>query len=162
MSYTVFDTILFCITQGSSPDFTLISQSALFELVYENISRGYSSYLFEEVPLSSLAVIHQGRGILEQFREQEDRFLDEPDLWEVYAPQIQGWWRNTALPLVFGERDPDWDKATFPTHDEMMRWKEGEFSRMNYFPAVWDLVELAKERAVEVSDNFNFKPLLAI
>jgi hypothetical protein len=52
--------------------------------------------------------------------------------------------------------------VVFPTYEEMMRWKEGDFSRANHFPAVSDLVELAKERAVEVSDNFNFKPLLAI
>lgn len=160
-SYTVFDTILFSITQGSAPDFLLISQSALFETVYVNISRGFESYLFSDVPPSAVAVIQQGRGILEDLREREDSFLDEPDLWEVYAPEIQKWWVNTALPVIFGERDPDWDTAVFPTHDEMKTWTEGEFSQRKHFPAVADLVELAKERAVDVSDTFNFKILLA-
>jgi hypothetical protein len=160
-SYTVFDTILFSITQGSAPDFLLISQSALFETVYVNISRGFESYLFSDVPPSAVAVIQQGRGILEDLREREDSFLDEPHLWEVYAPEIQKWWVNTALPVIFGERDPDWDTAVFPTHDEMKTWVEGEFSQRKHFPAVADLVELAKERAVDVSDTFNFKILLA-
>ena len=112
LSYTVFDTILFSITKGSAPDFTLISQSALFETVYLNVSRGYDSYLFQEVPVSAKAVIIQGRSILDELRETEERFLDEPDLWNVYAPQIQKWWVDTALPLIFGERDPDWAKLS--------------------------------------------------
>lgn len=161
MSYTVFDTILFTITRGSAPDFALISQSALFETVYANISRGFQSYLFQDVPLSAVAVIHQGRSILDDLRSREERFLDEPDLWEIYAPEIQKWWVNTALPVIFGERDPDWDTAVFPTHDEMKTWTEGEFSQRKHFPAVADLIELAKERAVDVSDTFNFKILLA-
>lgn len=161
-SYTVFDTILFSITRGSAPDFTLISQSALFETVYLNISRGYDSYLFQEVPFSAKAAIIQGRVILDDLRETEERFLDEPDLWEVYAPQIQKWWTDTALPLIFGERDPDWDTVTPPTYDEMQRWKEGEFSRRQFFPAVTDLIELAKDNAAVVADTFDFKQLLSV
>lgn len=161
-SYTVFDTILFSITQGAAPDFTFISQSALFETVYLNVSRGYDSYLFQEVPVSAKAVIVQGRSILNEFREAEERFLDEPDLWNVYAPQIQKWWVGTALPLVFGERDPDWDKVVFPTYDEMQRWKESEFSRRQFFPAVTDLIELAKDNAAKVADTFDFKQLLSV
>ena len=162
LSYTVFDTILFSITKGSAPDFTLISQSALFETVYLNVSRGYDSYLFQEVPVSAKAVIIQGRSILDELRETEERFLDEPDLWNVYAPQIQKWWVDTALPLIFGERDPDWDKVVFPTYDEMQRWKESEFSRRQFFPAVTDLIELAKENAAKVADTFDFKQLLSV
>jgi hypothetical protein len=161
-SYTVFDTILFTITQGTAPDFTLISQSVLFETVYLNISRGYDSYLFQEVPASAKAAIIQGRAILEELREAEDRFLDEPDLWDRYAPPIQQWWMNTALPLIFCDRDPDWDHVTLPTYEEMQRWKESELSRRLNFPAVFDLIELAKDNAVAVSDNFNFKQLLAV
>lgn len=162
LSYTVFDTILFSITKGSAPDFTLISQSALFETVYLNVSRGYDSYLFQEVPVSAKAVIVQGRSILDELRETEERFLDEPDLWNVYAPQIQKWWVDTALPLIFGERDPDWDKVVFPTYDEMQRWKESEFSRRQFFPAVTDLIELAKDNAAKVADTFDFKQLLSV
>jgi len=162
LSYTVFDTILFSITKGSAPDFTLISQSALFETVYLNVSRGYDSYLFQEVPVSAKAVIIQGRSILDELRETEERFLDEPDLWNVYAPQIQKWWVDTALPLIFGERDPDWDKVVFPTYDEMQRWKESEFSRRQFFPAVTDLIELAKDNAAKVADTFDFKQLLSV
>ena len=161
-SYTVFDTILFSITQGSAPDFTLISQSALFETVYANISRGYKSYLFNEVPHSAKAVILQGRNILEELREIEDKFLDEPELWDVYAPQIQSWWINSALPLIFGERDPEWDDAVLPTYDEMQRWKGSEYSQRQFFPAITDLIELAKENALTIADTFNFKQLLLV
>lgn len=161
-SYTVFDTILFAITRGNAPDFTLISQSALFDAVYTNISRGYDSYLFKEVPPSAVAAIYQGRSILEELRQKEDRFLDEHDLWDVYAPEIQQWWLNVALPLIFCDRDEEWDKLSLPTYEEMQLWNDGELSQRQHFPAVADLVELAKSKAVEVSDNFNFKILLNV
>lgn len=162
LSYTVFDTILFSITKGSAPDFTLISQSALFETVYINISRGYDSYLFSEVPASAKVAIIQGRSILEELRDREERFLDEPDLWDIYAPQIQDWWINCALPLIFGERDPDWDNTVLPTYDEMQRWKSNEFSQRQFFPAIMDLIELAKDKASIVASSFNFNELLSV
>ena len=96
LSYTVFDTILLCITNGQAPDFTLISQSVLFSCVYPNISRGYSSYLFRDVPPSGVAAIHQGKGILKELREKESEFLDTKENWDKYAEQIQKWWINVA------------------------------------------------------------------
>jgi hypothetical protein len=86
--------------------------------------------------------------------------LDEGDLWDTYAPDIQNWWVNTALPIIFGERDPDWDNQVFPTHDEMKLWSDGEYSQRKHFPAVSDLVDIAKEHAVAISEKYDFRLLL--
>ena len=161
-NYTIFDTILFSITKGQAPVFTLISQSVLFETTYLGILRGFDSYILREVPQGAVAAIMQGRAILDELRDKEERFLDDPELWDVYAPQIQAWWTNSALPLIYGDRDEDWDNITFPSHEEMNRWSANEYSRMKYFPAIYDLVELAKVKAMEVSKHFNFTKLITL
>lgn len=161
-SYTIFDTILFSITNGTAPDFTLLSQSALFDTVYINIARGYKSYLFSDIPASAPGIIIAGRNLLEALRDQEESFLDSSDLWDTYAPIVQQWWINTALPVLFGERDPDWDDVACPTFEDMQKWSEGEFSRQQHFPAITDLLQLTKDKAVTVADTFDFKPLLSV
>jgi len=161
-NYTIFDTILFSITKGQAPDFTLISQSVLFETAYLGILRGFDSYILQEVPQGAVAAILQGRAILEELRDKEERFLDDPELWDVYAPQIQAWWLNSALSLIYGDRDEDWDNITFRSHEEMQRWSANEYSRMQYFPAIYDLVELAKVKAMDVSKHFNFTKLITL
>lgn len=162
LSYTVFDTILFCITNGQSPDFALISQSVLFGCVYPNISRGYSSYLFRDVPPSGMAAIHQGKGILKELREIEPEYLDTPENWEKYAPQIQKWWINVALPLVFMDVDQDWATADLPSREDMMAWSDSDLTKLSTFPSIYDLTELAKEKSSEIAARYSFKPYMEI
>jgi len=157
LSYTIFDTILFCITNGQSPDFTLISQSVLFSCVYNNISRGYSSYLFRDVPPSGIAAIKQGRKMLEAIREEEVGYLDTEENWEKYAPIIQRWWINVALPLVFGEMDSDWAAADFPNYREMKDWSGSDLEKLATFPSIYDLMEMSKTRSAEISARYSFK-----
>jgi len=157
LTYTVFDTILLCITNGQSPDFTLISQSVLFGCVYNNVSRGYNSYLFKDVPPSGVSAIVQGKSILEDLREQEEDYLDTPENWEKYAPLIQQWWMNVALPLIFGEMDPDWAEADLPNCAEMKEWGESDINKMQITPAIYDLIETARSRSKEISTRYSFK-----
>lgn len=157
LTYTIFDTILMCITSGQAPDFTLISQSVLFGCVYNNVSRGYSSYLFKDVPPSGVSAITQGRSILKELREKEEDYLDTPENWERYAPLIQQWWMNVALPLVFGEMDPDWVDADLLNQTEMEEWAESDMNKMQITPAIYDLIETSRSRSQEVSARYNFK-----
>jgi hypothetical protein len=158
----VFDTILFCITSGEASDFALISQAVLFECVYNNISRGYSSYLFKDVPHSGVAAIYQGKSILKELREEEPDYLDSEKNWDKYAPVIQKWWVNVALPIVFGEMDPDWSKSHIPTRDQMLKWADSDLNKLSTFPAVYDLMELSKTRSSEIAARYSFKPYMDV
>lgn len=162
LSYTVFDTILLCITNGQSPDFSLISQSVLFACVYPNISRGYSSYLFNDVPPSGVAAIHQGKGILKELREKEAEYLDTEENWEKYAPEIQKWWVNVALPLIFLDVDPDWATTPLPTREDMIAWSESDLSKLSTFPTIYDLTEQAKAHSSEVATLYSFKSYMDV
>ena len=160
LTYTVFDTILFCITNGQSPDFTLISQSVLIGCVYNNVSKGYNSYLFKGIPPSGVSAIIQGKSILEELREKEDDYLDTPENWEKYAPLIQRWWMNVALPLVFGEMDPDWAEVDLPNCSEMKEWADSDINKMQITPAIYDLIEAARSRTQEISARYSFRPYM--
>jgi len=143
----IFDAILFNISNWSvsgdtAPDFELASQAILFPAVYERVMRGdEEAYFLEEVPVSALEVVKRGREYVRQFRENCPLSLVDPLTWEAYSGEVQKWWVNDALPLLYGSRDPDWDGDSPFTLPEMIAWRDYPANRALSFPLIFDGME---------------------
>ena len=137
----IFESIIRAISQGSE-DFRLASYSFLFPAVYEKVVRGEEeAYFLEEIPSSVMIVIRRGREYLEWIREECDTHLIEPEAWEKYAIPICDWWRNDALPIIYGSRDDQWDIEVPMSLAEMLIWRDEPSERPIHFPAVFDAYE---------------------
>ena len=162
MSYRVIDRVLFSITEGLAPDFTLMSQSLIFRTVYLEIYRNNETYLLQGIPSDVVNVVRMGREFLSELREQEGGYLDGPDTWEVYAPKVQDWWVETALPTIYGGGCEEWIDAIPATREEMKEWGKSEISRMENFPEMYDLISLANKMTYEVSNQLNLSKITSL
>lgn len=162
VSYRIIDRILFSITEGEAPDFTLMSQSVLFETVYPDIYRNSGSHLLQDIPQDAVNLIYKGREFLLGLRDQEERYLDKPELWDVYAPKVQTWWTETALPMIYGVSCEGWVNVAPATHEKMQQWEVSEFSKMVNFPEVYDLITLANKRTEEVRNHVNLSKITSL
>lgn len=152
----IFDTVLNGITMWSKDgdlanDFEMASQAILFPMVYERVMRADDpAYLLEDIPLSATVVVQHGREMVQWIRSECESAITEPTAWEVYCPQITDWWKNEALPLIYGERDDTWDTDIPYTLDQMFVWKNNPADRMIEFPEVFDAMDLLRKTRSEV------------
>lgn len=143
----IFDAIIFNISNWSTagdtaPDFELASQAILFPAVYERVMRGdEEAYILEEVPVSALEVVKRGREYVKHFRSSCPLSLVDPTTWEMYGGEVQKWWVNDALPLIYGARDPSWEEDTPFTLPEMIAWRDYPANRALSFPLIFDGME---------------------
>lgn len=143
----IFDAILFNISNWSvagdtAPDFELASQAILFPAVYERVMRGdEEAYILEEVPVSALEVVKRGREYVKHFRTSCPLSLVDPTTWDMYAGEVQKWWVNDALPLIYGARDPSWEEDAPFTLPEMIAWRDYPANRALSFPLIFDGME---------------------
>lgn len=138
----VFESIVRFISEGSD-DFRLASYSFLFPAVYEKVAKGdEEAYFLEEIPTSTLIVIKRGRDYLEWIRKECDTHLIEPESWEKYSQSICDWWRNDALPLIYGSRDEQWDIEVPMSLTEMLIWRDEPSERPIHFPKIFDVYEV--------------------
>lgn len=139
----VFEAILRLICGLKADDFHLMSCSFLFPAVYERVVKvDDDDYLLDEVPESARVVVERGRGYLEWLREECQTYLTNPEAWETYSPYICEWWRNDALPLLYGSRDDQWETDEPLSLVEMLSWKQNPEDRPILFPSVWDAREI--------------------
>ena len=158
----ILDTILFAIenwtTDGqTAPDVTLASQSVLFSVVYDKVMSGDSDYYLDKFPVISMEVIRRGREFVKYIREDSPVALTTEDVWNKYAPQLQEWWINDALPLIFGARDDGWIDEEVYTYEEMIKWRDMPQSRLLDFPKVSDGMDLVARHMDNIREQIGLR-----
>lgn len=142
----IFDAILFNISNWSTtgdtaPDFELASQAILFPAVYEHVMSGPDEYLLDRVPVGALEVVRRGREWVRHLRQTCERSLADPEVWQQYQPAIVKWWLDDALPIIYEERNPDWDDIEAFSQQEMIAWRDFPANRALSFPLIFDGME---------------------
>jgi hypothetical protein len=149
--------ILECVVRsicGSADDFRLASYSFLFPAVYERVVRGEEeAYLLEKMPSSAPLVVQRGKEYLDWVRSECETHLTNPRSWEEYTPQVCDWWKNDALPLLYGARDEQWDEDEPMALVEMLSWQNDVAGRPLNFSPVWDAYEIYSKNKDEVYES---------
>ena len=147
----------------NADDFRLMSYATLFPSVIERVCEGgEEAYFLDTLPPSTGLVIERGKQYLEWVRAECDTYLTDPDSWNFYSEKVSSWWRNDALPLLYGSRDKKWDIDLPLTLNEMLVWKNSPADRPEHFPEIFDAYEIYRKYRDEVYEssgvrNFEFK-----
>jgi hypothetical protein len=141
----ILESIIRLISEGAE-DFRLISEAFLFPAVIERVmSAEDSAYFMEEVPASASVVVSRGREYVAWIREEYDTHLTDPETWESAIQVTTEWWRNDALPLLYGSRDDQWDIDMPLTLTEMLTWRDVPAERPINFSSVFDAYEVYRK-----------------
>ena len=151
----IFDSMLRHISQDAD-DFRLASQAFLFPTVYERVMQS-SDYYLDEVPASMDLVIERGREYVEWVRKEYYTHITNPETWEDAVPYISEWWRNDALPMIYGARDEQWDIDMPLSLQEMMVWRESPADRPLQFPSVFDAFEIYERSRDTILESSGLK-----
>lgn len=149
----IFECLLRHICEGSD-DFRLMSCAFLYPAVYERVVRGEDpAYLMRTLPDSALIVIERGKEYLEYVRAACNTHVTEVSAWETYLPQVTDWWRNDALPLLYGSRDEQWDTDIPLSLIEMEMWRDEPGERPIHFSAVFDAYEIYRANKDDIYES---------
>lgn len=141
----IFDTILRHMCKDAE-DFRLASEAFLFPAVYERVMDGSEeAYYLEEVPVAAPIVIQRGKEHIKHLREISDTYITEPETWAANIQAITDWWRNDALPMIYGARDEQWDIDVALSLPEILQWKESPGDRPLNFPKIFDAYEIYRK-----------------
>ena len=144
-SIAIVESILRTICEGAD-DFRLISEAFLFPAVIERIMSGdEEAYYIEEIPVSASTVIQRGREYVQWVRSEYDTHLTDPDAWESAIDLVTEWWRNDALPMIYGSRDEQWDIDVPLTYAEMLQWRDSPGDRPINYSAIFDAYEIYRK-----------------
>ena len=153
----IFDSILRNMCQGAD-DFRTISEAFLFPAVYERVVKGTDdAYFLEEMPHTASLILQRGREYLNWVRSECDTHLTEPSAWEGYVGIITDWWRNDALPLIYGSRDEQWDIDAPLSLPEMMSWQNNPGDRPLNFSPIFDAYEIYRNHKDTVYESTGTK-----
>ena len=146
----IFDAILRHMCAGAD-DFRLASEAFLFPSVYERVMDGtQDAYFLEEVPVSANLIIARGKEHVAWIREEYDTHITDPETWPVAIDYICEWWRNDALPMLYGARDEQWDLDLPLSLQEILLWKESPGDRPLNFPKIFDAYEIYRKHKDEI------------
>ena len=149
----IFESVLRLVGE-SADDFRLISYAFLFPSVYERVvSGGDDTYYLTEVPASASVVVERGRKYVSWLRSEYDTHLTHPSVWSDAIDYIAEWWRNDALPLLYGCRDEQWDIDMPLSLAEMVAWRDTPSERSSVFPDVTDGFEILQRNKEAVYDH---------
>lgn len=144
-SVAILDSILRLISDGAD-DFKVMSEAFLFPAVIERIlSASEEAYFLEEVPASAETVIERGRQYVDWVRQEYDTHLTDPEAWDSAIDAVTDWWRNDALPLLYGSRDEQWDIDIPLTLTEMLTWRDVPSERPITYSAIFDAYEIYRK-----------------
>ena len=141
----IFDTILrhMC---ASAEDFRLASEAFLFPVVYERVMDGAEeAYYLEEIPVAAPLVIKRGQEYIQWVRQEYDTHVTDPETWAEAIDYIVEWWRNDALPMIYGARDEQWDIDVPMSLPEILLWRESPGDRPLNFPKIFDAYEIYRK-----------------
>mgnify|MGYP006271526567 CR=1 FL=1 len=141
-SICIFECLMRHLSKGAD-DFRLISEAFLFPAVYERIVDARDdAYFLDYVPHNFSHIIARGKEFITALREVCTTYLTYPDAWSAYVVEVADWWRNEALPLLYGSRADDWDIDEPYSLAEMTIWKESPGDRPTSFPKIFDGFEI--------------------
>lgn len=154
-TFAIFDSILFAIenwaTDSSpSPDFTIVSQSILFPIVLQKVSRNEEDYYLTEVPPGALEVVRRGREFIKQYRRDDKITMLDPNVFPIVQAELQDWWTRDALGLLYGATDTNWQREEPFSFEQMNRWRTMEAARPLEFPLLFDGMELVQRYGDEI------------
>lgn len=153
----IFDSILRNMCQGAD-DFRTISEAFLFPAVYERVVKGTDdAYFIEEMPQTATLVLQRGREYINWVRAECKTHLTEPTAWETYIGTITDWWRNDALPLIYGSRDEQWDVDAPLSLPEMTSWQNNPADRPLNFSPIFDSYEIYRKHKDTVYESTGTK-----
>jgi hypothetical protein len=141
----IFDTILrhMC---SNAEDFRLASEAFLFPVVYERVMDGAEeAYYLEEIPVAAPLVIKRGQEYIQWMRQEYDTHVTDPETWAEAIDYIVEWWRNDALPMIYGARDEQWDIDVPMSLPEILLWRESPGDRPLNFPKIFDAYEIYRK-----------------
>ena len=146
----IFDAILRNMCEGAD-DFRLASEAFLFPTVYERVmDGGEEAYYLEEIPPAATLVIKRGKEHIAWIREEYDTHITDPETWQLAIDYITEWWRNDALPMIYGARDDQWDIDVPLTLQEILLWKESPGDRPLNFSKVFDAYEIYRKHKDDI------------
>ena len=146
----VLECLLRHICEGAD-DFRLMSYAFLFPSVIERVvSLDDPAYFIQKLPESSQIVINRGKEYVSYLRENCETHVTDPDAWEQFINQVTDWWRNDALPLLYGQRDEEWDSDVPLSLVEILMWRDEPGERPVQFSRVFDAYEIYRAHKDEV------------
>jgi hypothetical protein len=151
----ILDSLLRHISRDSD-DFRLASEAFLFPAVIERVMNS-ADYHILVVPPSMDLIISRGRYYLEWSRKEYYTHLTNPKTWEDATPYIAEWWRNDALPLLYGARDEQWDIDVPLSLQEMMVWRDNPAERPLQFPSIFDAFEIYEKNKDSILESSGLK-----
>ncbi len=158
-SIAIIDSILRLTSEGAE-DFRLVSEAFLFPAVIERIiSVSEEAYFLDEVPASAPLVIQRGKEYVRWMREEYETHLTDPETWEEAIEYTTEWWRNDALPLLYGSRDEQWDIDIPLTLTEMLTWRDVPAERPINFSAIFDAYEIYRKHKDSVYEKTGLRQL---
>lgn len=155
---SIFDSILFAIENWATddspaPDFTIVSQSTLFPVVYERLGKGDSEYFLESVPDSAPEVVKRGREFVKFYREQGSSSLLDPETFSRIQKDVHEWWTRDGIPLLYGGSSEDWQYEIPYSLEQMLKWRDQPASRILDFPLISDGMDLVKHYGDEIRET---------
>ena len=153
----IFDAILNAITGWSTSgdqatDVEAATQTILFPCVYERVMTGGDpAYLLEDVPETAELVVQRGREYVRWVRSECPTHITTPEYWAKYAPEVQKWWIQDGLPLLYGEADPEWGHDKPYTLEEIEVWRKNPADRMTAFPQIQDAMDILQSHRQDVN-----------
>jgi hypothetical protein len=139
---------------GNAEDFLLASEAFLFPAVFERIMSGEEeAYYLGEIPVSAPLVIKRGREHIEWVRSEFDTHITDPETWPNCIDTIVNWWRNDALPMIYGARDEQWDIDVPLSLPEILQWQESPGDRPLNFPKIFDAYEIYRKHKDDIYES---------
>jgi hypothetical protein len=141
----IFDTILRHMCTNAE-DFRLASEAFLFPVIYERVMDGAEeAYYLEEIPVAAPLVIKRGQEYIQWMRQEYDTHVTDPETWAEAIDYVVEWWRNDALPMIYGARDEQWDIDVPMSLPEILLWRESPGDRPLNFPKIFDAYEIYRK-----------------
>ena len=139
---------------GGADDFRLASYAFLFPAVFERVVSGNEeAYLLDSMPVSAPMVVQRGREYLDWVRSECNTHITDPEAWDRFSKPVTDWWRNDALPLLYGARDEQWDSDEPMALVEVLSWRDDPASRPINFSPIWDAYEIYTKHKDEVYES---------
>jgi hypothetical protein len=110
---------------------------------------GEDAYFLEEIPPAATLVISRGKEYIAWIREEYDTHISDPETWPNAIDHVVEWWRNDALPMMYGARDEQWDIDVPLTLQEILLWKESPADRPLNFSKIFDSYEIYRKHKDE-------------
>ena len=137
--------------------FPSVLSQILFPLVYEQVMEGNEDYYIDKFPPISMEVVRRGRSFVQWLREELPTALNSQEVWDSHAKEVQSWWVNDGLPLLYGARDPNWEIGKAYSFEDMVKWRDLPASRVLEFPLISDGMDLVTKHMDSVRDSVGLK-----